>query len=104
MLAGYLSKYAEQVLASIVHGGTVRHSVRAVIWSLLADGTPTLHQVAATLRVPPRTLQRRLATEGTSLHVEIEGIRKTMALAVLRDRSMSIEDISIMLGYAATDP
>jgi AraC-like DNA-binding protein len=99
-LAGYLSKYAEQVLASLVQGDTMRHTVRAVIWSLLGDGTLSLQQVAAALRMPPRTLQRRLAAEGTSLHAEIEAIRKTMALAVLRDRSISIEDVSILLGYA----
>jgi AraC-like DNA-binding protein len=99
-LAGYLSQYAEQVLASLVWGETVRHTVRAVIWSLLGDGTPSLQHVAAALRMPPRTLQRRLAAEGTSLHAEIEEIRKTMALAVLRDRTTSIEDVSILLGYA----
>jgi AraC-like DNA-binding protein len=101
-LAGYLSRYAEQELASLVQGDTMRHAVRAVIWSLLGDGTPSLKQVAAALRLPPRTLQRRLAAEGTSLHEEIEEIRRTMALAVLRDRSISIEDVAILLGY--TEP
>jgi AraC-like DNA-binding protein len=99
-LAGYLSQYAGHVLAALVQGETMRHTVRAVIWSLLGDGTPALDRVAAALRMPPRTLQRRLAAEGTSLHAEIEEIRKTMALAVLRDRSTSIEDVAILLGYA----
>jgi AraC-like DNA-binding protein len=99
-LAGYLSQHAEHVLAALIQGETMQHTVRAVIWSLLGDGTPSLQQVAAALRMPPRTLQRRLATEGTSLHAEIEEIRKTMALAVLRDRSISIEDVSVLLGYA----
>jgi AraC-like DNA-binding protein len=98
-LAGYLSEYAEQMLASMVQGMTMRNTVRAVIWSLLGDGTPSLKRVSASLRRPPRTLQRQLAAEGTSLHAEIEEIRKTMALAVLRDRSISIEDVAILLGY-----
>jgi AraC-like DNA-binding protein len=99
-LAGYLSNYAEQVLASLVQGVTMRHRVRAVIWSLLGNGTPSLEHVAAAIRMPRRTLQRQLAAEGTSLQAEIEEIRKTMALAVLRDRSISIEDVAILLGYA----
>ena len=98
-LAGYLSKYAEQVLASFVQGETMRHQVRAAIWSLLGDGPPSLKRVAAALRMPPRTLQRRLAAEGTSVQGEIEEIRKTMAFAVLRDRSISIEDVALLLGY-----
>jgi AraC-like DNA-binding protein len=98
-LAGYLSKYAEQVLASLVQGETMRHQLRAAIWSLLGDGPPSLKRIAAALRMPPRTLQRRLAAEGTSVQGEIEEIRKTMAFAVLRDRSISIEDVALLLGY-----
>jgi AraC-like DNA-binding protein len=99
-LAGYLSNYAEQVLASLVHGETMRHRVRAAIWSLLGDGLPSLKQVAEAVRMPPRTLQRRLAAERTSLQREIEGVRKTMAFAVLRHPSMLIEDVAFLLGYA----
>jgi AraC-like DNA-binding protein len=100
-LEGYLSKYAEQVLASLVQGDTTKHRVRAAVWSLLSEGPPSLDQVAGLVRMPPRTLQRRLAAEGTSLHREIEEIRKTMALAVLRDRSIVIEDVAFLLGYSA---
>jgi AraC-like DNA-binding protein len=99
-LAGYLSKYAEQVLASFVQGATIRHSVRAAIWSLLGDGPPSLKQVAAALGVPTRTLQRRLAAEGTSLQREVEQIRKAMAIAALRNRSVAIEDVAFLLGYS----
>ena len=99
-LAGYLSAYAEQVLSSLVRGETMRHAARAAIWSLLGDGTPSLKHVAAALHIPARTLQRRLAVEGTSLHREVEEIRKTMAIAVLRDRSMIIDDVACLLGYA----
>jgi len=99
-LAGYLTKYAEQVLASLVHGETMRHKVRAATWSLLGDGPPSLVQIAGALRVPARTLQRRLAAEGTSLRREIDGLRKSMAIAVLRDRSIVIEDVAFLLGYS----
>jgi AraC-like DNA-binding protein len=99
-LAGYLSKYADQVLASLLRGEAMRHTVRAAIWSQLGDGKPSLESVAAALRVPRRTLQRRLAAEDTSLHREMEGIRKSMAMALLRDRSCSIDDVAFLLGYA----
>jgi AraC-like DNA-binding protein len=88
------------MLASLVRGETMRHAVRGAIWSLLGDGTPSLSRVAGALRVAPRTLQRRLAAEGTSLQREIEEIRKTMAIATLRDRSISTADVAFLLGYA----
>jgi AraC-like DNA-binding protein len=99
-LAGYLSKYAEQVLASLVQDETMRCKVRAAIWSLLCDGPPSLSQVAGALRMSARTLERRLAAEGTSLQREIDEMRRTMAIAVLRDRSMGIEDVAFLLGYS----
>ena len=99
-LAGYLSNYAEQVLATLLKGETTRHKVRAAIWSLLGDGSPSLKHVAGALHMPPRTLQRRLAAEGTSLHQESEEVRKSMAIAALRDRSMMIEDVAFLLGYS----
>jgi AraC-like DNA-binding protein len=99
-LAGYLSKYAEQVLASFVQGVTIRHRVHAAIWSLLGDGPPSLKRVAAALRMPKRTLQRRLAAEGTSLQREIEQIRKAMAIAIMRDRSVAVADVAFLLGYS----
>jgi AraC-like DNA-binding protein len=101
-LARYLSKYAEHVLDGLIHGATITHTVHAVVWSLLGDGPPSLARVAAVLRMSPRTLQRRLAREGTSLHREIDEIRKQMAIAVLRDRSIATEDVAFLLGYSET--
>ena len=74
--------------------------IHAAIWSLLGDGSPSLIHVAGALRMPPRTLQRRLAADGTSLHREIEEVRKAMAMAALRDRSMVIQDVAFLLGYS----
>lgn len=99
-LAGYLSEYADIVLATLTRGESVRHAVRAAIWSVLADGKPSLDRVASALRLSPRTLQRRLAEEATSLHRETEEIRKTMAMALVRERAYSIDDVAFLLGYS----
>ena len=99
-LAGYLSDHADDVLRTLVAGTETRERVRSAIWAILSEGRPTLDAVAAVLRVPPRTLQRRLAEEGSSLHAEVEQIRKAMAIATLRDRSIPIDDVAFVLGYA----
>jgi AraC-like DNA-binding protein len=102
VLAGYLGERAEQVLRTLVTGASIRERVRAAIWALLSEGRPTLPRIAAALHMPPRTLQRRLAQEGTSLHAEVEHIRKTMATAALRERQTPIEEVAFILGY--TEP
>jgi AraC-like DNA-binding protein len=99
-LARYLSEYADQVLGSLLSGTSLPERVRSAIWDAMGSGRPTLSRVAAGVGLPERTLQRRLAEEGTSLHDEIEEVRKAMAMATLRDRRMSVEEVAFLLGYA----
>ena len=101
-LAGYLSENAEGVLRTLCSGGTMRERVRTAIWAALSDGPPKLGRVASVLQVPPRTLQRHLAAEGTSVHQEVEYIRRHMAVAALRERAVPIEEVAFILGY--TEP
>lgn len=99
-LAGYLSERAERELRSLLEGASMKHRVRSAIWAAMTGGRATLPHIASALRMPPRTLQRRLAEEGTSLQTEIEDVRRSMAMATLRDRSIPVEDVAFMLGYA----
>lgn len=98
-LAGYLSAQADTMLRSLVGGTATRDRVRAGVWNSLSGGKPTLQRIAADLGLAPRTLQRRLAQEGTSLQKEVEDIQKSVALAVLRDRDLPIEEVAFLLGY-----
>ena len=98
-LAEYLSSHADQVLRSLMSGHSVSERVRSAIWNTLSDGRPTLPRIASELDTPPRTLQRRLAEEGTSIQREVEEIRKGMAMALLRDRTVSIDEVAFLLGY-----
>ena len=99
-LARYLGNYADQVLASLVHGETLRHRVRAVVWSESAVGKITLGDVAAKLGMTPRTLQRQLRAEGTSLQREVQEVRKTVSIAALKNPDVAVDDVAFLLGYA----
>jgi len=99
-LAGYLTQQAEQVLRSLTTGSSTKERVRSVIWNTLADGKPTLSRIASEMNVTTRTLQRRLADEGTSLQREVEEIRRAMATAMLRNPANSTDEVAYLLGYA----
>jgi AraC-like DNA-binding protein len=99
-LAGYLSEHAERVLRTLVVGASLREQVRSAVWSVLSDGPPTLHTIASIVRLSPRTLQRRLASEGTTLRREVEYIREQMAVTALRERTMAIDEVAFILGYS----
>jgi AraC-like DNA-binding protein len=102
VVAGYLSAYAEQMLRSLVDGTSVRERVRAALWASLSDGRPDLAQIASVVGMSARTLQRRLAEEGTSLQGELDVIRRGMALAALRSDDAPVQDIAFLLGYTET--
>lgn len=64
------------------------------------SGFPSLAVTARLLRIPARTLHRRLEEEGTSFKRLLEDVRHTLALAHLRQGRFTIEEIAYALGYS----
>ena len=98
-VAGYLSDYAEHILRTMTAGSSFTERVRVAIWTHLSEGRPTLSRIASVLGMSPRTLQRRLTEEGTSVHEQVDHLRKAMAMATLRDRAVPISEVALLLGY-----
>jgi AraC-like DNA-binding protein len=60
---------------------------------------PTLPDVADELDVHPRTLRRRLAEEGTSFRALLNEARSAVAVDLLRNVGLTVEEVSTRLGY-----
>jgi AraC-like DNA-binding protein len=60
---------------------------------------PTLPEVAEGLDVHPRTLRRRLAEEGTSFRALLNEARSAIAVDLLRNVELTVEEVSTRLGY-----
>lgn len=60
---------------------------------------PTLPDIADELDIHPRTLRRRLAGEGTSFRALLNEARSTVAVDLLRNVGLSVEQVSKRLGY-----
>lgn len=80
---------------------TVSERVRLVLRRTLGTSGCDKPNVAALLALHPRTLQRRLAEEGTSFGAIKEAVRQQLALEYLRGTRMAIGQISLMLGFPA---
>lgn len=65
-------------------------------------GFPTLPEIAAELDMHPRTLRRRLAEEGTSFRALLDEARSALAVDLLCNVGLTVEEVSKRLGY--TDP
>lgn len=70
--------------------------------SLMSDAFPQqlkLEDVAQSLAMSPRTLQRRLQAEGTHFQQELDWVRRTTAEDYLRYSRCHLTEIAYMLGY-----
>ena len=95
-----LQKSAMEILKKIEDTTSISHSVSKEILSTLHGGEPSIEKVASRLNHSVRTLQRRLKEENTSYNELLNGIRKEVATRHLRERSLSISDISYLLGFS----
>ncbi len=99
-LGTYLEQHAETTLRSLPAQRSTTRRTRSAIWRQLREGDPTLDGVSRELNVSPRTLQRRLADEGTSFSELLGELRRSLATSLLRDRDLGIHEIAFLLGYS----
>lgn len=68
------------------------------------DTLPTLPELAKTMNVKPYTLQRRLADEGTCYLSIKNHLKRDSAIELLINTELTIEEISVKLGFSETSP
>lgn len=74
--------------------------VKAALIARLPSGSATPDEIAEALHVSQRTLQRRLADEGTSFKALLDEVRRELAERYLADGATSLGEISFLLGFA----
>lgn len=74
--------------------------VRSALTELLPGGNFSINDAAKKLGLSTRTLQRKLAEEGTSFQKQLNSTREVLALHYLDNTDMSTSDIAYLLGYA----
>jgi AraC-like DNA-binding protein len=82
-----------------------RRGITAVVRSKLfreSGRFPTLPEMAAELDVHPRTLRRQLAEEGTSFRALLNEARSTLAVDLLCNVGLTVDQVSKRLGYTDT--
>jgi AraC-like DNA-binding protein len=90
----------ERTLARAAGAGPLTGAVRRLIVERLASDGARLADLAGLLGLSARTLQRRLADEGTPFQTLLDRTRRELADAYLRDPKLSLTEIAFLLGYA----
>ena len=79
---------------------SIRALVRRFVQQHLGGGLCTCEQVAAELRLHPRTLQRRLSTEGASFDGIKDEVRRELAWRYIHQPDMPLARVAEKLGYS----
>ncbi|RZT04325.1 AraC-type DNA-binding protein [Duganella sp. CF402] len=92
----------EHVLATLASAQppTFSAKVQALLASLLPKGPPHRDDVAAQMMMSERTLQRRLAEEGTSFTNLVDDTRRELARQSLSAGELSLKMLSFQLGFS----
>ncbi|KNC20287.1 hypothetical protein AC792_01750 [Arthrobacter sp. RIT-PI-e] len=81
-------------------GRVVAPQVRAAVERVLGTSPVRIDTVAGLLGVHPRTLQRRLATEGASFEALLDDVRRETALRLLRHSDLPLQQVAGLVGLS----
>ena len=93
-----IRKYLVTARAEV--GAGTPEDVRAEIARQMELGHCTLESVADSLRMPPRSLQRRLQAEGLSFRDLLDEWRRMRALSLVTNTRLPLSEVSEALGYS----
>jgi AraC-like DNA-binding protein len=95
-----LALQAEQMLQRMPQRANFSRRVQELIGAELRGGNPSVDNIAAKLGMHPKTLSRRLKTEGTSHQELLDQLRYRRAEHYLRQMDLRISEVAWALGYA----
>jgi len=97
-----MARYAQRYVESLEPGPVddVGQQVRKAIYLLLPVGRATIVQIAGSLGLNARTLQRRLADAGTSFGGLLDTVRAELAPRYMSNPAYSLGRVAELLGYA----
>ena len=99
-LALSLDRTLIDYVATLQHDDIVSHA-KSAISKYLPSGNMDSGVFASSLHMSPRSLQRKLAAEGTTFRKLVNEVRKELAEGYLADDSLTLTEISYLLGFSS---
>ena len=99
-LLAILLRNADALLDAVPTRGDLVARVASAIMRQMARTLPSLASTAAEVRLPARTLQRRLAERGLSHSSILDDVRRDLAFKYLGDFRLGTSEIAYLLHFA----
>jgi AraC-like DNA-binding protein len=100
ILANLLQRQADEAIARLPATDGVIHDVQRALVPRVAGGDTRIQAVARALATSVRSLQRRLAADGSSYQQLLDLARKDAAERHLTESVLSIGEVAYLLGYS----
>ncbi|MEN0067199.1 MAG: AraC family transcriptional regulator ligand-binding domain-containing protein [Myxococcota bacterium] len=95
----FLRPVLDRRLMELEASASTAERVHAALMELLPSGRASVDDVAGSLGVGRRSLQRRLAAENTTFQTELDQTREHLARFYLTESPMPSQEIAFLLGY-----
>ena len=95
-----LEEHLAQVVTTQVEENDLVARVGNAIAKSLSSGVPSIDDVAASLFMTKRTLQRRLADEGVLYNEYADESRRKLAVQYVKNTKMPLTEAAFLLGYS----
>jgi AraC-like DNA-binding protein len=93
-------EHLEALYTALPEPLTISLRVRQLIAADLRHGRPSSVGIARKLHMSRRTLVRRLEAEGTSFTLQLEELRRQLALRFVTMRTLPLGEITALLGFS----
>lgn len=98
-LATFLRQSPLEILRRVGQDSSLHSQVRRILLKQGLEQLPTLERIAELLHMTARTLRRKLKDEGVSYQQIKDRLRCDTAIRLLTEESLSIADISQLIGF-----
>ncbi len=99
-LLAMMDRQAEALLQLVSQVPSAIEAWRRSLVPLIREGRTTLAELARLHHTSPRSLQRRLADQGTTFQALLDETRRHLAEAHLKEGRLDLAEIALLLGYS----
>lgn len=92
-------KQANDLMLRLRAHDRIAQQISAHVMAMLADGLPTLEQVALKMNCSARTLQRRLSERNLHYQMLLDHVRQDVAIRLLTTTELPITQIATHIGF-----